>query len=325
MKHIALIVTLFIFQSTLFAQIPSENIILDLNFEEFPFVDQSQYQHSIINHEANWGAGKIDSGLQLINSQAFLEIPSNENLFIDSIISISLWYQHQQQASNGSYYSLVEQSADELDGHSRYGIWLQNQKTISFCIEPDTCVNGSIVCQRCTEVDVDMTAGEWYHVASSYDGNSLKLFIDGELKSEKFNSIKTKISTRPYPLTIGTDMFDNSPSYLKATLDEIKIFDIVLTPEQINSLAFNDSISTHNQFIADEKTHIFPNPSYDYIYFQSNRNIKYYQIYNTKGQLVQQNSFPSDNKIQLSTLAQGIYFLMYSDGNQVFQRKIMKQ
>ena len=147
-----------------------------------------------------------NEGLKLEGLNNYLEIPYQSTLEIPNQVSISLWYLHEQQ-DGSNFYSLVEQSPNEFGGHSRYGTWVFNQNLLMACIEPDVCLNGNILCQRCITSNITLEEGKWYHIVSTYDGNSQKLYIDGLLDSDETYSSQTGISVKPYPLTIGTDIY----------------------------------------------------------------------------------------------------------------------
>jgi hypothetical protein len=81
----------------------------------------------------------------------------------------------------------------------------------------------------------------FYHVAMSYDGDTLKLYVDGN----KVNEISTNKqytypispawSPGPADLTLGNDRTDTP--YFRGILDEVRIYDHALTDTEIQQLA----------------------------------------------------------------------------------------
>ena len=115
---------LFIFTSFSFGQEPPpRDLVLHLNFNGRSLVDQSPNRHFVIGHNISFEEGVEEEGLVLSGrANTFIEVATSPTLLIPNEVTTSVWYQHQDQPPNG-FYSLVEQSADEFGGHSRYGTW----------------------------------------------------------------------------------------------------------------------------------------------------------------------------------------------------------
>lgn len=80
------------------------------------------------------------------------------------------------------------------------------------------------------------SVGEWHHAAGTWDGNVMRLFLDGDVVAEAGAS--GEISKTPDPLYIGTKRLGTaSGDFFKGTLDEVLIWDYELSPEQIEILA----------------------------------------------------------------------------------------
>ncbi len=80
--------------------------------------------------------------------------------------------------------------------------------------------------------------GVWTHVTGTYDGQTLSVYLDGELSSSRAVSGTTCISGEP--LAIGAK---NNPSkglleaFWDGRLDDVRIYDRALTPAEITDLA----------------------------------------------------------------------------------------
>lgn len=297
------------------------NIVLHLNFDNNSLLDLSDNNHNVINHQTSFTDGCDNEGLNLEGDNNFLEISHSNALEIPDQVSISFWYQHALQDGSG-FYSLVEQSANEFGGHSRYGAWLFNQNIVWACVEPDICPNGSTLCQRCITSNTTLEVGEWYHIVSTYDGGSQKLYINGQLDSEEIYADATGISVRPYPLTIGTDMYDPNPIYLKGKMDEILLYNIALTSEQVDTLFQQKNITSTSPLNHNNTFTFFPNPAKTYIEYQTPITIDVIRFYNMTGRLVKEELNNTSNKIDIGNLNAGFYTVVLQGNGQVFNRKL---
>jgi len=118
-----------------------------------------------------------------------------------------------------------------------------------------------------------------------------------------------------------SDWQDNLPSVAGTTMiiDEI----------QFKSSPLNTNI---NQFIKnnDNNVSIYPNPSNGEFYLKTNSDIKTIEIYNTTGELVYSKTNSSNknnkiNKLDLSYLKKGIYYIKLSDNFKTYNQKIIIQ
>lgn len=76
---------------------------------------------------------------------------------------------------------------------------------------------------------------EWHFVVGTYDGAAVRFYADGELLDE--NPASGTIPDYGKPVQFGK--FNNLSLYLPATIDEIRIFDRVLSPDEIHALHLN--------------------------------------------------------------------------------------
>lgn len=96
---------------------------------------------------------------------------------------------------------------------------------------------------RKTSVGLDLTPGEWVHVAGTWDGTRLRIFLDGEEVDgsvQASDGIPTEMDNSGVPVTIGcARAFANGvrSSFLDGTIDDARIYDAALSPAQIRALA----------------------------------------------------------------------------------------
>lgn len=72
--------------------------------------------------------------------------------------------------------------------------------------------------------------GTWYHVMGTYDGETINLYLDGKLVATNTSPSGT-ITTNAANVNIGRS--EGFGRYLNGKIDEVKIYNIALTPEQV--------------------------------------------------------------------------------------------
>ena len=191
-----------------------------------------------------------------------------------------------------------------------------------FCIEPDFCPGGGPLCQRCITTDTPLEEGEWYHIVCTYDGGSQKIYLNNELVSEESYFTPTGISTRPYPMTIGTDIYDNNPIFLEGTLDEIIVYNSAFTESQVEVL-FQDGVPlSSKETVPESEVLLFPNPANDQVNLEAPFSIEVIEIYDLTGKLVQTKRGIDLNQININGFANGIYTIFLYNSDQLSQKKL---
>ena len=84
-----------------------------------------------------------------------------------------------------------------------------------------------------TGPDFSAETKHWYHIAGAYDGTIMRLFIDGQLiESKEVGAVTVGNSS---PLLIGRELLTAFPYFVNGQIDEVRIWDIARTQEQIQS------------------------------------------------------------------------------------------
>ncbi len=201
----------------------------------YPFDGDSNDVSGNGNHGTVFGAtlvedrdGKPDSAYQFDGIDDYIEIPHSESVSLSFRATFSFWLYHQTQASGG-FYSLIEKGDPERGGHSRYGMWLIND-LVEICFQP---TNNSF--HNCLDSEFPLTAENWHHIVGTHDGQTTRLIINGQPAGEHTFSRDT-ISRSGFQLFIGADQYNDPIIYLKGILDDIRIYNRVLTDEELSIL-----------------------------------------------------------------------------------------
>jgi YD repeat-containing protein len=165
--------------------------------------------------EPAWVCGKIGKALQFAG-KSYVEIPHNEVLNPRNAITIEAWI---YPASNMQWRKIVSKS---LGSNTDYCIFQGSTNNLGFSLKMGT------VARTVYSPAGSVPLGKWTHVAGTYDGTCMRLYINGIQVSSI--AICGQINAHAEPLRIGGDAPD---AYFAGMLDEISIYNIALTAAEI--------------------------------------------------------------------------------------------
>jgi hypothetical protein len=170
--------------------------------------DSSGYGNDgTINGIPHWVTGRVGTALYFDGFTSSVEIPNSESLSMTEQITIEAWTNMSTDSSIGG--SIVGKTTFL---NSAY-----------FLRE----VNGGQIYWYGSDPN-SPPAGEWHHIAATYDGTIYKCYIDGELSGEKDWGYASTIPENELPVTIGGS-FDGM-------IDEVKIYDHALSGDDIHKI-----------------------------------------------------------------------------------------
>lgn len=163
---------------------------------------------------SNWVDGKVDGALS-IKKGGTVTIPIGKGTIRDKM-SFILWLQFTDIGGQQNYFSIWDQSGNRYvpykDGGNTLRSWTNNWNISS---------------------GVVVKAGTWYHVANVYDGNTAKIYVDGEEKVSQ-GVPKFQLLDQDQTAWLATD---RGTGFLSATImDEVGLFNNALSEEEIQTI-----------------------------------------------------------------------------------------
>ena len=180
------------------------------------------------------GSGRICNGYNFNGSNAFVSVP-NTALLNPTQITVAAWVRHMGSATTTPWETIVAK------GDSAYRLHLLGQA----CSLNSKNTLGALtfgVNGGCAGADVSSgirpVSGTWYHVVGTYDGVTIKIYVDGTLQGSA--AYAGAIASNMFPLYIGENA-QQAGRYWSGDLDEVKIFSGALTASQISAGYANES------------------------------------------------------------------------------------
>ncbi|MEI7499877.1 MAG: LruC domain-containing protein [Bacteroidota bacterium] len=166
---------------------------------------------------ASWSTGISGSCLHFNGSTDWVKVPKASNLNLTNSITMMVWAKTEENKTTKLFQK------GDWDGHGigqgNWDGWL-----------------GHIRLNNSTSVSLHWGDGlpvlnEWYHIAMTYDGTTLKIYVNGQLKNSKAVSGVLAVNSRD--VSIGSD--NGAQKFFKGSLDEIKIFGVALSQTEIQA------------------------------------------------------------------------------------------
>lgn len=176
---------------------------------------------------ATWVSGKYGSALRFLGvSTSRVTIPTNPIVAPAYAITAEAWF----KTSDTS----LPQTIISKKNVSGYRLEIRDKRCASGTISFLVVIGGS---NRCVTYPLSNIANNtWYYVTGTYDGISLKLYINGNLVSSVAQSGLIDEGTQP--LCIGGDAANTSCTdrdFFKGVIDDVRIYNYARTPTQIAS------------------------------------------------------------------------------------------
>jgi uncharacterized Ntn-hydrolase superfamily protein len=125
-----------------------------------------------------------------------------------------------------------------------------------------------------------------------------------------------------------TDVF-GSPSFIASvrTADNAGIEPIDSLQIKFNQVHACGNVSISESSVLDDFFTISPNPTSDYLMLEpkfDDLNNWHYTLYNLNGELIRENKLTQENKVDMSKLQNGVYFINIVSKDRTFNKKIIK-
>jgi len=172
-------------------------------------------------------------------------------------------------------------------------------------------------------VSNNLTISQWSHLVGTYDGDTVKLYHNGQLigtSSKSWNTIGTNVNLMHFTKVSG--VYNNKFS---GSIDDFRIYDRILTPQEVQTLYNRTVVSVEEKLEEKGSYALYPNPSDGKIFLESDvLEVEEVKIYNMRGKLIEQTlSTELESGIDLSDLKPGVYFASFVESG-IMRKFILK-
>jgi len=266
--------------------------------------------------------GNPNSALH-IDNKAWLQGPSTNFPLGNSARTISAWIE--MDANNMSNAGVIFGYGACPSG-SAYGMMLAKSCGGGYCgLKIFSFGYGN-------DLTVPYTAAlnSWVHLAATYDGSNVSIYVDGVLKSTSVRNWNTTAAAGIYAIGNSTPY---SPPYANCqtltnffigNIDDLRFFGKALSSQEIVDL-YNAQSTVGVDEKKSENFSFYPNPAMNEITISGIKNIQSVKITDITGKLVKEVNAEEliHNKINIEELNQGVYLVnIIDENNNILSKKL---
>ena len=164
--------------------------------------------------------------LTLDGTEDYIEVADNPSLDIQHQITLSAWVKLNK--FSGTTKIVVKPTETGADPWELYALDIrEDTQKVRFILS-----NGGLYANNDWHaVTSAISAGEWYHVVGTYDGTTMRLYLNNSLVSTK--DVTLTIATNNQPLLIGRWLTGSS---INGLIDDLMIFNRALGEAEIDEI-----------------------------------------------------------------------------------------
>ncbi|MBK9400085.1 MAG: LamG domain-containing protein [Bacteroidetes bacterium] len=175
----------------------------------------------------------INNTNSLSFNTASVNFTSDTNLAPDSAITVEAWIRATSWAFNSFDGTILCKHSWSL-GEQGYVLRAGNNGQLNFTVCGKDAFGTSISWVTATSLTGAMALNTWYHVAGTYDGDSVRVFING-IQQGSIALPDGMIAGLSYPIKIGrlSDQAQSQTRYWTGQIDEVRIWERALNSSEI--------------------------------------------------------------------------------------------
>jgi len=213
-----------------------ESMVLYLPFDEGQgnvAEDLSNYGNDaeISLDNVEWVEGKYGNAVEISGENAeSLVIPNSDSLMIEGEITLMAWINNYEKESG---YQWFDKNCHNGQSQNSYGmgVWGTNIYLML----------GSGDARTDFQANPIPVAGEWEHVVGTYDGDTMKIYVNGAMIGEEAKGIALQ-ATNDAEVRIGCAK-DRANYTFGGAIDDVVIYNRALNEAEINEIMQNPLIT----------------------------------------------------------------------------------
>ncbi|HVR86094.1 MAG TPA: LamG domain-containing protein, partial [Planctomycetota bacterium] len=186
------------------------------------------HNHGSLQNGAAWASGKVGGGLSLDGNAAFVRVPPSPTLTgLRDQLTVAAWV-FRKSDQNGWRFVLTKPKQPETDEEFWLGFF---ENRPSFGVDTPS---GNKELLGPTAVPLN----QWIHLAGTYDGKMLKVFVNGSMLAQEPCAAPLRISSQPLSIGARINVKTEAAGFaFSGLIDEVRLYNRALSAQDVATLA----------------------------------------------------------------------------------------
>ena len=172
---------------------------------------------------ATWVEGRVGKALSFDGINDYVDCGNKSSVNIANALTITMWISHGiQSGPNKRIISKGDTGSGKPEGY-QYLVYLKDRQ-LHFHLSNGTKIR---------DIEAAITIGVTQHYAFTWDGNTMKIFVNGEKKATGILVGPLNSNNNDRGLYIGSS---KGYSYFKGVLNEVRIYNRALSQKEIRDI-----------------------------------------------------------------------------------------
>jgi len=185
-------------------------------------------------YDTHWKVtGQYGAGASFDGTNDYIQVTDSAELRPSSAFTAMSWIKPSAETTMGNFRTVLSK---ELTGTNRnlwFGLW--DNSNDAYCNDGRVALRFTVSGANktaCGTTDLGDTSA-WHHVAATYNGSGIALYVDGSLQNSTVASGAVDTQSGQ-ALFIGVENTTAKTGYFNGTMDDVRIYSRALTAEEIN-------------------------------------------------------------------------------------------
>lgn len=184
-----------------------------------------------LQNGASFTVGHVGQGFSLDGVDDYVHVPDAENLDGMARLTVDAWVKFDALPA-GKWQMIVAKGAAVGFGSNSFVLWFAGDNLrLQAAVESPSGLN------TVSAPDDVIVPGTFYHVAVTYDGSSIKMYLNGVFKQSA--GLNGAVRDTTYPVLIGRRSgtgVDGKGDVLIGVIDEVDVYERALTDAEIQAI-----------------------------------------------------------------------------------------
>lgn len=183
----------------------------------------------------DWVTGKVGYALDFDGDNDNVEVPDSASLDLSTEVTVEAWVKLDSYDSGEYLYTVTGKWNDRDGAYRGYLLCIRTGMEPRFYVSTDGVDFPAAVS---TET---LVTGQWYHLAGTFDGTEIKIFVDG-IETGTATIGSSPLNTHDQPLLIGADRAGGGKgNFLDGQIDEVRVWNQALVPVKFDQTGLDSS------------------------------------------------------------------------------------